>query len=122
MPDYADIDDYAAYTGVPLPREFPSRIMTRASLEIDKALVGARYQTDDDGMPTDASLVIAFRNATCAQAVPLVERWMASFCDDPKMKQLLMTMPAPDGCLTTEAYDILRAARLLPIRHLRMRG
>lgn len=119
MPDYADIDDYAAYVGVPLAKEFPSRIMTRASLEIDKALVGARYEVDDDDMPTDTELLAALKDATCAQARPLVEHWMASFCDDPKKR---MQMPAPDGCLTTEAYDILRAARLLPVRHLRMRG
>lgn len=119
MPVYADIDDYATYVGVPLAKEFPSRIMTRASLEIDKALVGARYETDDDDMPTDADLIDVLRDATCAQARPLVEQWMASFCDDPKKQ---MQMPAPDGCLTTEAYDILFNARLLPVRHLRMRG
>jgi hypothetical protein len=141
MPVYATIDDYTEYTGEPLPTvdewalhagtsspvELPPRIFIRASLAIDKALVGARYEVDDDGLPTDADLVTALKEATCAQARLLVKEYihhqkMANCPPDPKMKALMMAWPKMDDGLATEAYDILRSARLLPVRHLRMRG
>lgn len=117
MPVYATVDDYSDYMGEPNP-EFSPRFMARASQTIDKALVGAIYPTDVNGLPTGTDmsgltpLADVFRDATCAQARPLVEDW-----DD---------IPVPPGCcpdcqLTTETFDILRGAGLLPVR-LRMRG
>jgi len=116
MPTYASIDDYAEYVGHPVD-EFTPRIMTRASLNVDKALVGAIYDTDTNGLPTGTDvngqpLADAFRDATCAAARPMVEDW-----DD---------IPTPAGCcaecqLTTESFDILRSAGLIPVR-IRMRG
>lgn len=141
MPVYATVDDYTEYTGEPLPTvdewaihagtsspvEIPPRIFIRASLAIDKALVGARYDIDVDGLPTDADLITALKEATCAQARLLVKQYIhhqkAANCPpDPKMKALWMDMPQMDGGLATEAYDILRSARLLPVRFVRMRG
>lgn len=117
MPVYASVDDYADYTGEPTASEFSPRHMARASLCVDKALVGAVYPTDSTGLPTGTDvngvdLVDVFRDATCAAARPLVEDW-----DE---------IPVPPGCcpecqLTTEAFDILRSAGLLPVR-LRMVG
>jgi hypothetical protein len=115
-PVYATVDDYADYMGEPTP-EFPPRYMSRASLTIDKALVGAIYNTDSTGLPTDSDvngvpLTSVLRDATCAQARTMVEDW-----DD---------WPTPPGCcpdcnLTAEAFDILRGSGLLPIT-LRMIG
>jgi hypothetical protein len=113
-PVYASIDDYAVYTGEPIPAEFPPRIMAKASLEIDKALVGACYETDDDGMPTDSDVREAFRDATCAQARPHVMHYA-----DPTAPT--MTPPVPFAHLTCEAFDILRGIGLIPIT-LRMVG
>lgn len=112
MPVYATVDDYTDYMGIP-NAEFPPRFMARASAMIDKALVGAIYPTDVNGLPTGTDvtgrlLADVFRDATCAQARPLVEDW-----DD-----------WGEGCpgyLTAEAFDILRLAGLLPIV-LRMLG
>lgn len=110
MPTYASVDDYADYMGEPTASEFSPRYMTRASLAIDKALVGAIYPTDSGGLPTGNDingvlLTNVFRDATCAQARTLVEDW-----DE---------WPTPPGCcpdcnLTVEAFDILRGAGLLP--------
>ena len=140
MPVYASVDEYIDYVGEPLPSvdewashagmgapmEIPPRIMARASLAIDKALIGARYEVDEDGLPTDAILVEALRDATCAQARPEVKRhmkhqmWVA--CPEKVDAKAKMHMPSLDDGLTTEAYDILRGAGLLPVGCLRMRG
>ncbi len=114
MPVYATVDNYIDYTGNPVPAEIPPRTMVRASQSVDKALVGAIYDTDVNGLPIDTVLIAALRDATCAAARPLVEGWD-------------MPIPTPPGCcpdcqLTTEAFDILRGVGLLPIRFLRMRG
>jgi hypothetical protein len=111
MPVYATIDDYANYMGEPSTAEFSPRYMTRASLVIDKALVGAIYPTDVNGLPTGTdingvNLTDVFRDATCAQARTLVEDWEE--------------WPTPVGCcpdcqLTAEAFDILRGSGLIPI-------
>lgn len=117
MPVYATIDNYTDYVGVAVP-EFSPRLMARASMVIDKALVGAIYPTDPTtNLPlgTDVNgvaLADVFRDATCAQARTLVEDW-----ED---------WPTPVGCcpdcqLTAEAFDVLRGAGLIPIT-LRMLG
>ena len=135
MPVYATVDEYVEYTGEPIrqpdewamhagmggPVEIPPRIMAKASLAIDKALVGARYDVDEDDMPTDTVLIEALRDATCAQARPMVKHYVHQLgCDDDKKAgKYPMSM---SGGLTTEAYDILRSVGLLPVGCLRMRG
>ena len=44
------------------------RLLSRASREVDKALLRAVYTVDDDSLPTDADVILALRDATCAQA------------------------------------------------------
>lgn len=134
MPVYATVDDYVDYTGEPIrqpdewamhagmggPIEIPPRIMSKASLQIDRALIGAVYTTDGAGLPTDTVLIEALRDATCAQARPMVKHHVHQLgCDDDK-KAGKYPMPMSSG-LTMEAYDILRAAGLLPVT-LRMMG
>lgn len=102
QPVYATVDDYITYVGVAVP-EFSPRVMARASRTIDRALVGAIYDTDTGGLPTDATLAGVLRDATCAQARPMVD----ALCQD-------QSAPAPDGRLTIEAFDILYVAGLLP--------
>jgi hypothetical protein len=139
MPTYATIDDYIQYTGIPIPgpmpldptmliqdegccgagpTEVPPRIFIRASMAVEKALVGAIYDTDVTGMPTDTTLVEVFKDATCAQARPHVECFL-----NPPMwgAKGVKPMPPPPEHLTTEAFDILRSAGLIPIT-LRMLG
>lgn len=70
---YATVADLAACDflsdGLTLPSTGQQeRLLSRASREIDKALLRAFYQVDHDGQPTDAKVVTALRDATCAQA------------------------------------------------------
>lgn len=133
MPVYATIDDYIVYTGVPIaapyvpddgllippgpmmPTEVPPRVFIRASLAVDKALVGAIYATDTDGLPTDTTLIEVFRDATCAQARHMVDCFL-----NPPLPNQPKPMPYVEH-LCTEAFDILRGAGLIPIT-LRMLG
>jgi hypothetical protein len=48
-----------------------------ASIEVEKLVRLAVYDTDDDGYPTDSDVAEAFTEATCA----IVEHW--SITDDP---------------------------------------
>lgn len=43
--------------------------LARASLDVDRMLIGAVYATDSTGMPTDTAVAEALREATIAQAV-----------------------------------------------------
>jgi hypothetical protein len=144
MPTYATIDDFIVYTGIPIPapmpadpamlitdgccgsgtNEVPPRIFIRASMAVDKALVGAIYDTDSTGMPTDTTLVEVFKDATCAQARPLVDAFLSAqspWGKDAKLDTYYVERLQQEGALTVEAFDILRSAGLLPIT-LRMLG
>ena len=64
---YATPSDLADFTGEEAPAN-ASALLRRASLLIDGLIVTARYDTDDDGYPTDLDITEALRDATCAQA------------------------------------------------------
>ncbi|MEU8556025.1 hypothetical protein AB0C80_18815 [Streptomyces anthocyanicus] len=49
-----------------------AKVLDRASDDIDGLLIGAVYDTDADGMPTDPKVQAALRKATLAQAEYLV--------------------------------------------------
>ena len=55
-----------------------ARLLGRASEVIEEATMTAWYPHDDDGLPTDADTLAAFRDATCAQ----VEFWLAGDEED----------------------------------------
>ncbi|MFE4328729.1 hypothetical protein ACFRQM_04520 [Streptomyces sp. NPDC056831] len=63
---YATSEQLAEYTGQPAPAD-AARLLTRASEDVDSALLTAVYRTDADGMPTDPAIVAALAAATCAQ-------------------------------------------------------
>ncbi|WP_406014328.1 hypothetical protein OG520_22155 [Streptomyces sp. NBC_00984] len=63
---YATPEQLAEYTGQPAPAD-AARLLTRASEDVDDALLTAVYDTDADGMPTEPAIVAALANATCAQ-------------------------------------------------------
>ena len=48
--------------------------LPRASLRLDELLIGAFYDTDDTGAPTDELTAEVFMRATCAQAQFMVAR------------------------------------------------
>jgi hypothetical protein len=63
---YATSADYTARTGQTAPADI-ERLLARASQDIDDALLTALYDTDADGMPLEAEVIDALRDATCAQ-------------------------------------------------------
>lgn len=70
---YATADDYAAWSGAAAPSDVDRRL-ARASELVELATVTAYYDVDAAGMPTDADVLAAFRDATCAQ----VAWWQAT--------------------------------------------
>lgn len=52
----------------PLTEKDLNARLRRASAQVESYIRTSRYQTDDDGYPTDATVADALRDATCAQA------------------------------------------------------
>ncbi|MFC8584222.1 hypothetical protein ACFUGD_06655 [Streptomyces sp. NPDC057217] len=63
---YATPEQLTEWTGEPAPAD-AERLLTRASEDIDDALLTAVYAVDSDGMPTKPAVVQALADATCAQ-------------------------------------------------------
>lgn len=70
---YATSADYESYTGQTAPADI-ERLLDRASEWLDtELLLGAVYDVDAAGLPTDTDVIAALRDATCAQ----VELWQS---------------------------------------------
>lgn len=65
---YATATEYAEWLGEEKPPTGAARLLRDASLEVDEMLLTAHYNVSYDGMPTDATVIAALRDATCAQA------------------------------------------------------
>lgn len=65
---YATSDEYQDAVG----QNATDRQLADASLAVDKALIGAIYNTDSDGLPTDPNLLAAMKRATIAQARAII--------------------------------------------------
>jgi hypothetical protein len=64
---YATVADLAAWLSpTPAPADAQKRL-DRASLVVDEMLLTAVYAVDDNGLPTEAAVITALRDATCAQ-------------------------------------------------------
>ncbi len=135
---YATEADLATWTGAATPSN-ASALLRSASLLVRQATGSATYDYDDDGAPTDADVIDAMRDATCAQAAALAANGIdpaagvagasgavqassigsasvtyAVSSDAAGRRQALLTT------LTTEAEMILRDAGLLgyPLSYL----
>jgi len=65
---YAAVADYVTWSGDQItPAERVTWLLTRASEDVDRALIGAVYPVDANGMPTNATDIQTFKDATCAQ-------------------------------------------------------
>lgn len=103
---YATAADLAAWLGG-YPPANAAPLLARATDDIDSALVGAHYNVDADGFPTDTAVIEALRDATCAQAV-----WRTPTADQQRLNPAAVTSPG----LCPEAANKLQLAGLLPIR------
>lgn len=66
----ADLLAYPPPPNVTIPEEpEATRVLTRASEDVDDALLTAVYDVDTSEMPTDAKVIEALKLATCAQAI-----------------------------------------------------
>lgn len=70
LPVYADSGDLATWTDSVAPTDATALLRT-ASLLVGQATVSAQYDVDDDGNATDADVIDALRDATCAHAAAL---------------------------------------------------
>lgn len=66
-PVYATPADLSAWTGATAPAN-ATQLLRRASGLVRKATATAFYATDSNGLPTDATTLQAFKDATTAQA------------------------------------------------------
>ena len=64
---YATTEDLANWLRA-APPAGSRRALAEASRDVDQMLLTAVYDVDDDGLPTDADVIAAMRDATCAQA------------------------------------------------------
>jgi hypothetical protein len=64
---YATSTDLATWTGTTAPAN-AAQLLRSASLLVREATMAACYDVDDTGLPSDATLLQAFNDATCAQA------------------------------------------------------
>lgn len=72
MPVYATPTDYAAWTGAPAPSNL-APYLRKASSQVREATKLDFYAVDSNGLPTDATKLQAFNDATCCQAAALIE-------------------------------------------------
>jgi hypothetical protein len=68
---FATMADLMAYTGEDSLGPGDERRLERATILVASQLSAAYYTTDSSGNPTDAGVLVALRNAVCAQ----VEYW-----------------------------------------------
>lgn len=70
---YATVEDFTAFLAPdPVPAN-AARLLKSASRKLDALLLGVRYATDADGMPTKQSVLDVFREAVCLQAQYVAE-------------------------------------------------
>lgn len=66
---YASVGQYRGETGDQwTPQDRVQRALRRGSETIDRALIGAQYAVDANGMPTDPGIINILMRATAAQA------------------------------------------------------
>jgi hypothetical protein len=116
---YATTQQLQTYTGATPPAD-ATRLLGRASELIDDHIVTAIYDVDDQGNPTDAKIIAALADATCAQ----VEHWLAGDEEDdilgPVQGQSLAGMQEQYGAGDNRATPMYLAPRAA--RHLRKAG
>lgn len=109
-----------------------TRILTRASEDIEDALLTAVYLVDSGGLPTDALVIQAFQDATCAQAVHRINtgadegdeigQWDSVSIGSVKLsgRKSSATTSGSTTRLSSEALGHLRRAGVVsgPINHL----
>jgi hypothetical protein len=121
----ADLIAYPPPPNITVPEEpEATRLLTRASERVDDALLTAVYAVDSAGMPTDASVIEALKNATCAEVIDMIRngsddgddemsRWDSVSIGSVKLSGRRAAAPTGFGAeLSDEAAGHLRRAGL----------
>ncbi|MFD8072159.1 hypothetical protein ACFV3E_05850 [Streptomyces sp. NPDC059718] len=126
---YATVEEFTDFLDPdPVPTN-AARLLDRASTKLDQILLGAVYETDADGLPTDPALAAVFREAVCIQA-----QYVNALGDETGANANVASMTLGNqsivralggsrgsGATTTprvsqDLLDLLKASGLLPIR------
>lgn len=116
---YITTADYLAATGNPATEDQ----IRRASLAVDRALIGAIYATDTDGIPTDAGVLAAVKDATLAQVAAVATAEGTRTLKSASIGSASYTYADPipggrtlpaGGGLCPDAYAALQVAGVLP--------
>lgn len=121
MTVYATLDQYRSFPPADnaTPDDMVTDYLALASEAIDLAMIAAVYDTDDNGMPTDPTVIDVFARATCAQA-----QFMVALLDPAGVKGRFTSRSA-SGVSTTAAAETVALAqvpigpRTLTILHTR---
>lgn len=130
---YLSATEYPAQvfeSGYVVGTELAARIVERASLAVDSALVGVWYETDADQLPTDTDLLDTIKRATRYQADAILEDHLVTAGERaPRVKAAQIgsasytldasagaasALPA-DGSLCADAVRVLKVAGLLNV-------
>lgn len=123
---YATPQELAAWLGLTDPPAGASLALRDASLVVDGLLVGAVYDVDETGAPTDQEVIDALRDATCAQAVfkpkgdnlPSDDGGKVASVKVDKVSKSYAVSPTTgavvDDPVSSQAVSILRLAGLVP--------
>lgn len=123
-PVYATAAQYAQspYGSPSAPADIAARLAV-ASGVVDELLTSARYAVDNDGAPTDAAVVEAMRDATCAQARYALgtgdddgtgQRWTSVSIGSASLSGGTAGESGVDARFAPHAVRLLRLAGLVP--------
>ncbi|GAA0972709.1 hypothetical protein Q7689_00320 [Nocardiopsis tropica] len=125
-PVYATPEELAEWLGLDAPPAGAVTALRDASLTIDGLLIGAVYETDADGKPTDERVAGILRDATCAQAsfkpkgsnVPSDPGGKLASVKVDKVSKTYATNPTTGAVVedvySTQAVSLLRIEGLIP--------
>jgi hypothetical protein len=124
---YATAADMAAYTGTTAPADADA-LLAKASRFLDSAVFRlCWYQADSDGLPTNALVTAAFRDAVCAQAAwwdelgdstgAMGAGWGSVQIGSVNLSRSVTNVAAsasPARQIAEEVWDVLRSPDLTP--------
>jgi len=121
---YATLQEFTDFLDPdPVPAN-AARLLKNASRKLDQLLIGAVYDTDAEGLPTDPELADVFREAVCLQA-----QYIAALADETGANSNINQMRVGDVYyfralsvvgngtprVSPDMLDLLRTAGVTPV-------
>ncbi|MFJ3665067.1 hypothetical protein ACIPSE_01285 [Streptomyces sp. NPDC090106] len=121
---YATVEEFTDYLDPdPVPPN-AARLLAKASRRLDRLLIGAVYETDDNDLPTDPELIEVFREAVCIQAQYIADLGdetgaMANVSQmelgNQKIVRAISVVGSGTPRVAPDLLDLLQAKGLLPV-------